>query len=135
MLRISADGKRFASGGADKNVIIWKNTAEGILKYGHNDSIQALSYNPVTLQLASVTASDFGIWSPDQKVKILKNQLPIQRPIYELTVALTFENLCQSVSKHKISSKGLCCSWTNDGQLLAIGQFDGTITVRQKDGV
>jgi len=45
------DGKRFASGGADKNVIIWKNTAEGILKYGHNDSIQALSYNPVTLQV------------------------------------------------------------------------------------
>ena len=45
------DGKRFASGGADKNVIIWKSTAEGILKYGHNESIQALSYNPVTLQV------------------------------------------------------------------------------------
>jgi intraflagellar transport protein 122 len=100
------DGKRFASGGADKNVIIWKSTAEGILKYGHNDSIQALSYNPVTLQLASVTASDFGIWSPDQK----------------------------SVSKYKISAKGLCCSWSNDGQLLAIGQFDGTVTVRNKAG-
>jgi len=100
------DGKRFASGGADKNVIIWKSTAEGILKYAHNDSIQALSYNPVTLQLASVTATDFGVWSPDQK----------------------------SVSKHKISAKGLCCSWTNDGQLLAIGQFDGTVTVRAKDG-
>eukprot|EP00802_Teleaulax_amphioxeia_P001080 Tamp_01081.p2 GENE.Tamp_01081~~Tamp_01081.p2 ORF type:complete len:636 (-),score=178.54 Tamp_01081:4097-5920(-) len=100
------DGKRFASGGADKNVIIWKSTAEGILKYGHNDSIQALSYNPVTLQLASVTAADFGVWSPDQK----------------------------SVSKHKISAKGLCCSWSNDGQLLAIGQFDGTVTVRNKAG-
>ena len=100
------DGKRFASGGADKNVIIWKSTAEGILKYAHNDSIQALSYNPVTLQLASVTSADFGVWSPDQK----------------------------SVSKHKISAKGLCCSWTNNGQLLAIGQFDGTVTVRQKDG-
>jgi intraflagellar transport protein 122 len=101
------DGKSFASGGADKNVIIWKSTAEGILKYGHNDSIQALSYNPVTLQLASVTASDFGVWSPDQK----------------------------SVSKHKISAKGLCCSWSNDGQLLAIGQFDGTVTVRDKSGL
>ena len=102
----SKDGKRFASGGADKQVIIWKNTAEGILKYGHNDSIQALSYNPVTLQLASVTAGDYGVWSPEAK----------------------------SVSKHKLSAKGLCCSWSNDGTLLAIGQFDGTVTVRAKDG-
>lgn len=100
------DGKRFASGGADKNVIIWKDTGEGMLKFSHNDNIQALAYNPVTLQLASVTASDFGLWSPDQK----------------------------SVAKHKISAKGTCLSWTNDGQLLAIGQFDGTITIRQKDG-
>lgn len=61
------DGKRFASGGADKNVIIWKDTGEGMLKFSHNDNIQALAYNPVTLQLASVTASDFGLWSPDQK--------------------------------------------------------------------
>eukprot|EP00282_Hemiselmis_andersenii_P015967 CAMPEP_0114129596 /NCGR_PEP_ID=MMETSP0043_2-20121206/11561_1 /TAXON_ID=464988 /ORGANISM="Hemiselmis andersenii, Strain CCMP644" /LENGTH=1170 /DNA_ID=CAMNT_0001222885 /DNA_START=82 /DNA_END=3591 /DNA_ORIENTATION=- len=102
----SNDGKRFASGGADKNVIIWKNTAEGILKFSHNDSIQSLSYNPVTQQLASVTATDFGLWSPDQK----------------------------SVSKHKITAKGLCCSWTPDGQHLAIGQFDGRVTVRAKDG-
>ena len=63
-----------------------------------------LTRNPA--QLASVTAADFGVWSPDQK----------------------------SVSKHKISAKGLCCSWTNDGQLLAIGQFDGTVTIRAKDG-
>lgn len=41
--------------------------AEGILKYTHNDSIQALSYNPITQQLASATASDLGLWSPEQK--------------------------------------------------------------------
>lgn len=27
------DGKRFASGGADKNVIIWSDTLQGTLKY------------------------------------------------------------------------------------------------------
>ena len=41
--------------------------AEGILKYSHGDSIQALAYNPITQQLASATASDVGFWSPEQK--------------------------------------------------------------------
>eukprot|EP00727_Mastigamoeba_balamuthi_P011662 m51a1_g7118 putative intraflagellar transport protein 122 homolog isoform x2 (1281) ;mRNA; r:111972-117314 len=56
----SSDGKRFASGGADCTIVIWKNTLEGILKYNHNDPIQCLAYNPVTQQLCSCTASDFG---------------------------------------------------------------------------
>jgi intraflagellar transport protein 122 len=141
----SKDGKRFSSGGADKAVIIWKANGEGILKYSHNDTIQArarthqthgapssmmspcavrggpndpaaerhcchaqcVEYNPVTLELASATGSDFGIWSPDQK----------------------------SVSKHKIAARATSVSWTSDGQLLAIGQFDGCVSVRQKDGV
>lgn len=79
----SRDGKRFASGGADKTIIIWTSKAEGILKYSHNDSIQCLSYNSVTQQLASATASDFGLWSPEQK----------------------------SVAKHKLASRVLCMSW------------------------
>ena len=61
------DGKRFASGGADKCVIIWTNKLEGILKYSHNDAVQALSYNPVTHQLASCALSDFGLWCSEQK--------------------------------------------------------------------
>ena len=44
------DGKRFASGGADKCVIIWTSKLEGILKYSHNDAIQCLAYNPVSHQ-------------------------------------------------------------------------------------
>ena len=77
------DGKRFSSGGEDKTIIIWTNKAEGILKYSHNDAIQCLCYNSVTQQLASATASDFGLWSPEQK----------------------------SVAKHKVASRILCMSW------------------------
>jgi len=37
---ISSDGTRFASGGADKQVIIWNGqTFEGIVKYSHSDVI------------------------------------------------------------------------------------------------
>mmetsp|Transcript_102146 Transcript_102146/g.284436 ORF Transcript_102146/g.284436 Transcript_102146/m.284436 type:complete len:1297 (+) Transcript_102146:78-3968(+) len=103
----SKHGKKFASGGADKQVIIWTHKAEGILKYNHNESIQCLSYNPVTQQLASGTASDLGLWSPEQK----------------------------SVSKHKVSSKILAMSWTNDGLHLALGLFSGHVSIRDKFGM
>mmetsp|Transcript_9414 Transcript_9414/g.27995 ORF Transcript_9414/g.27995 Transcript_9414/m.27995 type:complete len:1296 (-) Transcript_9414:29-3916(-) len=103
----SKHGKKFASGGADRQVIIWTHKAEGILKYNHNDSIQCMAYNPVTQQLASGTAGDLGLWSPEQK----------------------------SVSKHKVNSKILAMSWTNDGLHLAIGLFSGHVSIRDKFGV
>ncbi|XP_050168667.1 intraflagellar transport protein 122 homolog isoform X2 [Myiozetetes cayanensis] len=99
-------GKRFASGSADKSVIIWTSKLEGILKYTHNDSIQCVSYNPLTHQLASCSSGDFGLWSPEQK----------------------------SVSKHKTSCRITCCSWTNDGQYLALGMFNGIVSIRNKNG-
>ncbi|KAF1390307.1 hypothetical protein PFLUV_G00056710 [Perca fluviatilis] len=100
------DGKRFASGSADKSIIIWTSKLEGILKYTHNDSIQCVAYNPVTHQLASCSTGDFGLWSPEQK----------------------------SVNKHKVSSKITCCGWTNDGQYLALGMMNGVVSIRNKNG-
>ncbi|CAH1783917.1 unnamed protein product [Owenia fusiformis] len=100
------DGKRFASGSADKSVIIWTNKLEGILKYTHNDAIQCLAYNPVSHKLASCAITDFGLWSPEQK----------------------------SVSKHKLGARVTCCSWTNDGQYLALGLYTGSVSVRNKAG-
>ena len=55
------DGQRFASGGADSTVIIWTVKGEGVVKYKHNDAIQRVCYNAATDQLASCTASDFGV--------------------------------------------------------------------------
>ena len=102
----SADGKRFASGGADKNVIIWTSKCTGFLKFTHNDTIQCLSYNPVNHALASCTAGDFGLWSPEQK----------------------------KVEKNKVMSKVCCCDWTRDGQILALGHFDGKVSLYDKKG-
>eukprot|EP00753_Platysulcus_tardus_P014889 PLAT4607.1.p1 GENE.PLAT4607.1~~PLAT4607.1.p1 ORF type:complete len:1226 (-),score=654.52 PLAT4607.1:178-3855(-) len=102
----SRDGKRFASGGSDKTIIIWTSEAHGILKYTHGDSIQKLVYNPVTQQLASCTSSDFGLWSPEQK----------------------------AVTKFKVASRILCAAWTNDGQYLALGLMSGHVSIRDKAG-
>ncbi len=43
----SKDGQKFATGGADKSVVVWSNTGDGLLKYSHNDKIQCLAFNPV----------------------------------------------------------------------------------------
>ena len=51
--------------------------AEGLLKYTHNESIQALAYNSLTQQLASATATDFGLWSPEQK-SVSKHKVRMQ---------------------------------------------------------
>ncbi|KAJ3332247.1 hypothetical protein HDU76_000838 [Blyttiomyces sp. JEL0837] len=102
----SADGTRFATGGADKQVIIWNSKMEGILKYSHSDSIQAIAHNPVTGQVVSCTSTDFGLWSSEQK----------------------------TVTKHKVPSRILTVSWTNDGQFFALGLFNGNISIRNRSG-
>lgn len=102
----SKDGKRFASGGADLFVVIWTNKGEGILKYEHTTSIQALAYNPVHHSLASVATGDFGIWNPEHS----------------------------TVEKYPLNSKGLCVSWTSDGLVVAIGLQNGTVLLRDNNG-
>ncbi|XP_050096761.1 intraflagellar transport protein 122 homolog [Anopheles aquasalis] len=100
------DGKKFASGSADKTVIIWTIKLEGLLKYSHNDSIQCLSFNPISHQLASCAVSDFSFWSPEQK----------------------------AVQKYKATARINACAWTNDGQYIALGLANGTISIRNKAG-
>ena len=57
----------FASGGADNTVIIWSAKYDGVLKYTHNHSIQALEQEPISGVLVSCTSGDFGLWSSEKK--------------------------------------------------------------------
>ncbi|CAG9855625.1 unnamed protein product [Phyllotreta striolata] len=100
------NGEKFASGGADKSVIIWSSKLEGLLKYSHGDSVQCMAFNPLSHQLASCALSDFAFWSSEQK----------------------------AVQKHKINARINSCSWTNDGQYLALGLSNGVISIRNKLG-
>lgn len=64
-LAYSRDGQRWASGGADNNVVVWTAEGVGLLRYSHNSKIQALAFNPVLQSLASCTDSDFGLWQTE----------------------------------------------------------------------
>ncbi|KAJ3323550.1 hypothetical protein HDV06_001574 [Boothiomyces sp. JEL0866] len=99
-------GDGFASGGADKQVIIWSNVFQGILKYSHSDTIQSISQNPITGVVLTCTGSDFGLWTPDVK----------------------------AVPKTKVPSKICCSSWSPDGQQFAIGLYNGHISIRSVTG-
>ncbi|XP_066600383.1 intraflagellar transport protein 122 homolog isoform X2 [Prorops nasuta] len=100
------DGKKFASGSADKSVIIWTSKLEGVLKYSHNEAVQAMQFNPVSHQLLSCSLSDFAFWSAEQK----------------------------SLQRHKSGGRINCCSWTKDGQYFAIGLANGCVFIRNKNG-
>ncbi|KAL7290018.1 hypothetical protein TKK_0015748 [Trichogramma kaykai] len=100
------DGKKFASGGADKTVIIWTSKLEGILKYSHNESVQSMQFNPVSHQLLSCSLTDIALWSAEQK----------------------------AVQKYKSSGRVNCCAWTKDGQYFALGMSAGFVSIRNKNG-
>jgi len=98
----SFDGTRFASGGADRVVVIWKSSGQGLLKYNHTSPVQRVRYNPNAMLLASCADDDFGYWTPEQK----------------------------QVLKDKIPSKSLSAAWNADGSLLALGMQNGHVSIR-----
>ena len=38
----------------------------------------------------------------------------------------------KSVQKQKVASRIMCASWTGDGQFVALGMFNGKISIRDK---
>ncbi|XP_025930636.1 intraflagellar transport protein 122 homolog isoform X3 [Apteryx rowi] len=141
------DGKRFASGSADKSVIIWTSKLEGILKYTHNDSIQCVSYNPLTHQLASCSSSDFGLWSPEQKsVSKHKTSSKITCCRDEHNDILAVADWGQKLSFYQLSGKQIgkdrmlnfdpcCVSYFTKGEYILLGGSDKQVSLFTKDGV
>jgi intraflagellar transport protein 122 len=105
-LAYSRDGQRWASGGADNNVVVWTAEGVGLLRYSHNSKIQALAFNPVLQSLASCSDNDFGLWQTEGA----------------------------NVQKYQTKVKCLCADWSPDGQILAVGLFNGSILLRDKNG-
>uniref|UniRef100_A0AAA9RYT6 Intraflagellar transport protein 122 homolog n=1 Tax=Bos taurus TaxID=9913 RepID=A0AAA9RYT6_BOVIN len=141
------DGKRFASGSADKSVIIWTSKLEGILKYTHNDSIQCVSYNPITHQLASCSSSDIGLWSPEQKsVSKHKSSSKITCCREERNDILAVADWGQKLSFYQLSGKQIgkdhslnfdpcCISYFTKGEYILLGGSDKQVSLFTKDGV
>ncbi|KAK6748591.1 hypothetical protein RB195_001298 [Necator americanus] len=99
----SHDGGTFASGSADRSVILWTEQHEGTLKYSHSDAIQCLAFSPVAPLLLSCAMGDFGLWSADEK----------------------------NVQKQRITGRCASCAWSRDGTLFAIGTHDGFVHIKK----
>ena len=96
----------FASGGNDKQVIVWTKEFKKVLKYSHTEPVVSIAANHITGEILSCTSGDFGIWHRE------RNQVP----------------------KHKVSARILTSDWNNDGTQFAIGLENGTISTRTSDG-
>ncbi|OAF69808.1 Intraflagellar transport protein [Intoshia linei] len=94
-------GEHFASGSADKMVIIWNRRLDPIMKFSLNDSIQSICFNPVLPIITACSISNYGNMYFSKK----------------------------DIKKYNVNNRITCCDWSLDGQLFAIGQYRGTVII------
>ncbi|KAL3679756.1 hypothetical protein R1sor_022712 [Riccia sorocarpa] len=111
----SRDGKRFASGGADRTIIIW------------------------THKLASGSASDFGIWSPEQK-SVAKHRVSsklLALGMYNGQISIRDKNGVEQCAIER-SAPVWTLQWNTvqnkSSGYLAVGCWDGTLSFYDRSG-
>jgi intraflagellar transport protein 122 len=95
-------------------------------------------------QLASATAADFVLWSPEQK-SVTKHKVHLlllgitqrkrqnwKRVFGHLSGLILHLGWLHSI---QVSSRVCSADWTKNGQYLALGQFNGHISIRDKNGI
>jgi WD40 repeat protein len=95
----------------DRLCILWKynpdseKKIEPVLKLTQNDAILTLSFNPLTYELFSGGAADFALFIPGKK----------------------------EIPKEKFKEKIISSGWSADGQTLAFGSINGTLSFRHRN--
>jgi intraflagellar transport protein 122 len=112
-LSYSHDGKRFASAGSDRYVVVWSSKGKPLFKYPHTSAVFCLDFCPANNALLSGAAQDFGLFPGDD---------------------VAAEAKAVTKTKAGVTSRVLCCKWSLDGQLFALGLEDGTVLVRRQSG-
>ncbi|KAF4789688.1 Intraflagellar transport protein 122 like protein [Turdus rufiventris] len=142
------DGKRFASGSADKSVIIWTSKLEGILKYTWTNDGQYLALGMFN-GIVSIRNKN-----GDEKVKIERpggSSSPIWSICWNpsrderndiLAVAdwgqkLSFYHLSgKQIGKDRVLNFDPCCiSYFTKGEYLLLGGSDRQVSLFTRDGV
>jgi intraflagellar transport protein 122 len=95
----------------DRTCILWKFNMESekkiepVLKLTQNDAILTLAFNPLTYELFSGGAADFALFIPGKK----------------------------EIPKEKFKEKIISSGWSADGQTLAFGSINGTLSFRHRN--
>ena len=78
---------------------------EAVLKLTQSEAILTLSFNPLTYELFSGGAADLALFIPGKK----------------------------EIPKERYKEKIICSGWSSDGQTLAFGTINGTVSFRQRN--
>lgn len=101
----------YASGGEDRDVIVWSSVGEIVHKVSHSAAVAALAFNPVSNELVSAAGAELAILAMSKQTGV--------KPV---------------VSRKKLPARALCVGWSPDGATLAVGMDGGVISFRSRTG-
>lgn len=104
-----------------------------ICRYWHADAVTSVAFSRTSLQLASGSASELGVWSPVTKTVTKQKVMGAScRCAWSQYVHRAAVNMRQCVCGKlpKVRSKVTCLEWSPSGSVLAAAHEDGCISLR-----